>query len=61
MGLPLSTIVCWNCKRNDLQLFRVKDEGVKTEDYVCLNCKDLHPAPPIGNCSKIYYKNPIGA
>ncbi len=56
MGLPLSTFVCWNCRRSDVTLLRIKDEdGKKTEDYVCVNCVTLHPAPPIGNFSKVHF------
>lgn len=54
---PRAQIVCWNCRQGNLQLFNIKDEaGKKTGDYVCVNCKDGFPVPPIGNMSKIYFK-----
>lgn len=54
---PRAQIVCWNCRRGDVQLFNIKDnKGNKTEDYVCVNCKSEFPVPPIGNMSKNYLK-----
>lgn len=52
----IARIVCWNCRKGDLQLFNVRNkEGRKTEDYVCVNCKPLVGPPPIGNMSKYYF------
>lgn len=54
---PIAKIVCWHCRKGDKQLFRIKDEdGFKTEDYICVECKPTAPKmPPIGNASKLYY------
>jgi hypothetical protein len=53
---PTAQIVCWNCRRGDLQLFNVKDSsGKKTPDYICVNCKETNYYPPILNMSKVYF------
>ncbi len=53
---PIAQIVCWNCRQGNIQLFNIKNEqGKKTEDYVCLNCKDEFPVPPVENMSKNYF------
>ncbi len=46
-------IICWACRSDRFQLFRVKNkEGKKTLDYICVRCKYLGSyEPPIGNVS----------
>lgn len=45
--------VCWNCRRSNTTLHNVKDEyGLKSEDYVCSDCKPLFPTPTRKNMSR---------
>lgn len=54
---PIARIVCWYCRQGDKQLFRIRDEdGFKTEDYICVNCKPNAPkTPPMPNVSKMLF------
>lgn len=53
---PIARIICWSCRQGGKQLFRIKDElGVKTENYVCIECKPLYGNPPDGSNSLQYY------
>lgn len=55
----IARIVCWNCRKGDKQLFRLKDEyGFKLEDYICVDCKPYHNFPPVANMSKVYLPTP---
>ena len=50
-------IVCWHCRRAHVTLYNVKDEeGKKTNDYVCVNCREKFPRPEIYNCSRVLLK-----
>lgn len=52
----IARIVCWNCRQGNKQLYNVRDnQGKKTEDYVCVDCRPLGQNPPIGNMSKQYF------
>lgn len=57
---PIARIVCWNCRRWDRQLFNIKNSlGKKTEDYVCVKCKNDNPVPPTPNMSMDYMETPV--
>jgi hypothetical protein len=51
----VSHIVCWKCRKGNLQLFNVRNElGKKTRNYVCVNCKKLQVFPEIDDMSQDY-------
>ena len=51
----VSRIVCWKCRKGNLQLFNVKNElGKKTKNYVCVKCKKLQVSPEIDDMSQDY-------
>ena len=48
--------VCWQCKRGDQTLLRLKDDkGRKSLDYICRPCTEVYgmKLPRIGNSSKM--------
>lgn len=50
----VSRIVCWKCRKGNLQLFNVRVLGKKTKNYVCVNCKKLQVLPEIDDMSQDY-------
>ncbi len=51
IAIPIQhKVVCWNCKSQDKQLFRMRNEqGKKIDLYTCIDCKLVKP--PVLNVS----------
>lgn len=57
MRIISAQYVCWHCRRAHVTLFAVKDEeGKKTNDYVCSDCRLSYPRPDIYNSSRVILK-----
>ncbi len=52
---PISRLICWKCRKHDVTLINIKNDGHKGPDYVCKDCETFG-RPVIGNVSQQYFK-----